>query len=177
VPVGAWLFKNRGWLPVPLLVAMLATRPTSWWGLAIMALGEGVRLWAVGHIGTPSRTRGDDVGVLVDTGPYARVRNPLYVGNLLLWAGLGVVTWPWALVAVPALLLHYTLIVRWEEANLAVRLGPPYAAYLARVPRWLPLGAPRRGRWDVRRAFRSERSTLLALAAVTAVLLARGAAG
>lgn len=175
---GAWCFRNRGWLPVPLLVGMLTAEPRHWGpGLALVALGEGIRLAAVGHIGPPSRTRGADVGALVDTGPYARLRNPLYLGNALLFAGLGVVLWPWALAAVPLLAVHYGLIVRWEEANLDARIGAPYRDYRARVPRWLPLGAPRPGRWDARRALRSERSTLIALVVVLAAVATRGALG
>ena len=46
------------------------------------------------------------------------------------------------------LALHYTLIVRWEESNLRVKLGGPYVDYLAQVPRWLPLGPGKAGgRW------------------------------
>lgn len=141
-----------------------------------MAVGEVVRLAAVGHIGLPSRTRGDTVAALVDTGPYARVRNPLYLGNLLLFAGLGVLLWPWALLLVPALAVEYHLIVRWEEANLRARLGEPYLAYLARVPRWAPLGPPRPGTWSAARALRSERSTLLAIAAVLGFVVLRASA-
>lgn len=174
VRVGAVLFAHRGWLPVPLLLAMLTARPRGWaGGLALVAAGEAIRLAAVGHIGPRSRTRGADVGALVDTGPYARLRNPLYVGNVLIFAGLGVVQWPWALVAAPALAVHYHFVVRWEEANLARQLGAPYRDYLARVPRWWPGGAPRPGTWDLRRALRSERSTLLALAVVLGALCAR----
>jgi protein-S-isoprenylcysteine O-methyltransferase Ste14 len=175
--VGAWLFRNRGWLPVPLLLAMLTGTPRFWGpGLMLIGVGEGVRLWAVGHIGLPSRTRGADVGDLVDTGPYARVRNPLYVGNVLLFAGLGVIVWPWALVATPLLLLHYHLIVRWEEGNLGRRLGGAYADYVRRVPRWLPLGPGRAGGWDPRRALRSERTTLLVVGGVLGILILRGPA-
>lgn len=177
--LGRWLFERRGWLPVPLLALLLAGEPHHWApGLVIVAVGEGIRLAAVGHIGLPSRTRGADVGALVDTGPYAWVRNPLYVGNLLLWAGLGVVAWPAALVVVPLLCAYYAVIVRWEEANLAARLGEPYLRYKARVPRWLPRppGEPSGGAWSVTKALRSERSTLLALAAVLALVGARGAA-
>jgi protein-S-isoprenylcysteine O-methyltransferase Ste14 len=171
--VGRWLFERRGWLPLPLVAWHLAVPASAWGpGLALVAVGEAVRLAAVGHIGAPSRTRGVDVGPLVTSGPYAWVRNPLYVGNLLIWAGLGVITWPVAIVSVPLLLAYYTLIVRWEEQNLADRIGDPYIAYRARVPRWLarPPRATTDGRWSARKALRSERTTLLVLAAVLAAL-------
>ncbi len=177
---GRWLFERRGWLPVPLVGLLLVLPPRHWGaGLAVAAVGEGIRLAAVGHIGTPSRTRGADVGPLVDSGPYAWVRNPLYVGNLLLWAGLGVVAWPAAVVIVPLLAVYYEAIVRWEEANLARQLGEPYRAYRARVPRWVPRppGGPREGRWSARKALRSERSTLLAIGVVLAAMGARATLG
>lgn len=176
---GQWLFERRGWLPVPLLAWMLVPPPRLWGGLVVLALGEAIRLAAVGHIGTPSRTRGADVGPLVTSGPYGWVRNPLYVGNLLLYAGLGIVTWPSAAVAVPLLAVYYALIVRWEEANLATRLGAPYRTYLTTVPRWLPRppAAAAEGSWSLARALRSERSTLVALAVVLGLLLVRSGLG
>lgn len=170
--VGAWMFRNRGWLPVPLLVAMVAsplTFPAA--GFAVVCAGEALRLWAVGHIGLPSRTRGDGAHRVVDSGPYALVRNPLYVGNILIFGGLGVMTWPWALVAAPLLALEYHFIVAWEESNLRAKLGQEYADYCARVRRWVPsVGADLRGAWDARQALRSERSTLLALAVIFGVM-------
>ncbi|HNC95489.1 MAG TPA: isoprenylcysteine carboxylmethyltransferase family protein [Myxococcota bacterium] len=142
-------------------------------GLALMAAGETLRLWAVGHIGRISRTRQDEVGGLVDVGPYARLRNPLYVGNMLLFAGIGVIQWPSALLCVPLLALYYQQIVRWEEENLQEKLGDPYRDYLRRVPRWLPLGSPKTGLWSLQTALRSERSTLIAIAVILGALLLR----
>jgi len=162
---------------VPLLLVALVYPPRFWAaGLVLMAGGEGIRLWAVGHIGLPSRTRGEDVGGLVDSGPYARVRNPLYLGNLLLFAGLGVLLWPAAGFLVPASALEYHFIVRWEEANLRRQLGAPYVDYLARVPRWIPTGTPRPGAWSGARALRSERSTLLAIVVVLVFVTLRSSA-
>jgi len=142
-------------------------------GLVLLVLGELVRLWAVGHIGRRSRTRGEGVGALVRTGPYARLRNPLYVGNLLLWAGFGVLAWPAALLVVPALMLHYALIVRWEERQLLAQIGREYALYLVEVPRWWPGGTPRPAAWDGAEALRSERGTFLVLAVLGGALAVR----
>lgn len=137
--------------------------------------GEAIRLWAVGHIGPRSRTRGDDTWGVIDTGPYARVRNPLYLGNGLMFIGVGLACGPvWAAAWVALLGVHYSLVVRWEEANLSRQLGEPYLDYLARVPRWLPVGPARPGgEWDARGALRSERWTLTAIVVVYALLAAR----
>lgn len=182
---GRWLFQNRGWLPAPLVAAMILSPDLSGWGpppwaiwpgAALIALGEGLRLWAVGHIGRRSRTRGGDVGGLVAAGPYARVRNPLYIGNVLIFAGVGAIRWPWALVVVPLLCLHYRWIVAWEEQNLSAQIGRPYLDYLARVPRWWPARsgiAPDPGAWSGREALRSERGTFAVLAVVLAALALR----
>ena len=107
----------------------------------------------------------------MDTGPYALLRNPLYVGNILIFVGLGVMTWPWALLAGPLLAVHYHFIVSWEESNLREKLGPSYREYTERVPRWLPRWGPGViAGWDGRQALRSERSTLFVLAVVLGVM-------
>ena len=173
--VGAWLFRNRGWLPAPFLIA-IAFSPVHYpgWGALVVALGESLRLWAVGFIGLPSRTRGDGAHRVVEAGPYAMVRNPLYLGNLLIFLGFGVAAWPWALVVMPLLLVHYGFIVSWEEANILTKMGSPYADYCSRVPRWVPKW--RRGdeaRWNGREALRSERTTLLVLVVVFSVMAMR----
>lgn len=172
--LGGWFFRNRGWLPVPLGLLLLVPEPAPRLaGFGLLLAGEGLRLWAVGHIGRRSRTRGEAVGELVREGPYARVRNPLYVGNLLIWAGFGVLAWPAALLIVPLLGAYYGVMVRWEEQRLLASIGAPYAEYLASVPRWVPLGAPRPGRWDGREALRSERGTFLVLTILGGALAAR----
>ena len=56
-------------------------------GLTLVAVGESIRLWAVRHIGVISRTRSDRLGPLVANGPFRYLRNPLYLGNILLWLG------------------------------------------------------------------------------------------
>jgi hypothetical protein len=87
-----------------------------------------------------SRTRSDRLGPLVASGPFAFVRNPLYIGNIALWTGFALAArLPWlAPLFVLILALEYHAIVRWEEQLLTERLGEPYRKYLARVPRWIP---------------------------------------
>ena len=76
---------------------------------------------------------------LVTDGVFALTRNPIYVGNTLLLAGLGVAL-PSAWMAAGALLaalLVDRLAIRREERHLSARFGPAYADYVARVPRWI----------------------------------------
>ena len=177
--LGGALFRLRGLVPVPLLLAaVLHARPALAWqlgGLGLIALGEGLRLWGVAWIGPRSRTRTAQVGALVEGGPFSRSRNPLYVGNLLMHAGIALMTgraW-WPPLAVGLLALHYSAVVRWEESRLEAALGEAYRDYRGRVPRWWvgPKGEGRGG--DLPQALRSERSTFLALGAVLLALSIR----
>jgi protein-S-isoprenylcysteine O-methyltransferase Ste14 len=76
---------------------------------------------------------------VVDSGPFARSRNPLYLGLLAGAAGVSLLGGSfWALVALP---LEWALL-RWgavvpEERYLAAKFGDAYAEYTSRVPRWL----------------------------------------
>ena len=183
VRTGGWLFRQRTWLPLPLVAALLVIPPPaedaahavqSLWitGALVVAAGEAIRLWAVLHIGAISRTRSDRLGPLVASGPFAHVRNPLYLGNILLWTGFAIaarLVWL-APIIIVLLALEYHAIVRWEEGLLAGRIGEPYRQYVARVPRWLPspgVAASPAGAvtFSWRQTFFSERGTLIAIGA------------
>ncbi len=180
VRTGGWLFRQRTWLPLPLVAALLVTPPAGdapvalLWiiGAAVVALGEGIRLWAVLHIGAISRTRSDRLGPLIASGPFGYVRNPLYLGNILLWTGFALsarLVWM-APIIIVLLALEYHAIVRWEEGLISQRIGAPYAEYVARVPRWLPsFGATASpagtATFSWRQTFFSERGTLIAIGA------------
>lgn len=178
---GGWLFQNRTSIPVPIVLALLLIPPPAssasvgwlpWGGGALIALGELIRLWGVHHIGAISRTRSDRLGPLVASGPFAHVRNPLYVGNILLWLGFSMAArllWL-APIVFSLLAIEYHAIVRWEEQLLATRMGEPYRAYLQRVPRWIPTFSPVPGdtsdaRFSWRETVYSERGTLIAIVA------------
>lgn len=170
--LGRALFRARGSYPLPLLLAQLVWAPGLVWpvaGVGLVLAGEALRVWAAGCIGLPSRTRGDAVGPLVRTGPYAAARNPLYLGNLSIWVGVGLSSGPlWAALWALWIGVQVSLVVRWEERQLSQQLGAPYADYRAQVPRWWPRRWPGWGAWSPGQALRSERSTLLALTAVCA---------
>jgi protein-S-isoprenylcysteine O-methyltransferase Ste14 len=81
---------------------------------------------------------------LVADGPYRRVRNPLYLGTLLLGAGMGLMAsrLGWFVLVILLYLFHLRLIGR-EEAGLRKTQGESYAAYCATVPRLCPALRPR----------------------------------
>lgn len=186
--LGAWVFRQRSWTPVPLAVILLAVswhRVHALWlfavGVLVVLAGLGVRYWGVSHIGTISRTRAGRLGPLMTDGPYALVRNPLYVGNFLIWTGFVLASGLlWMLpVAWLVFALQYSAIARFEEAALIRHFAQAYHLYARDVPRWMPnlarLAAARRARgthgW--REVCFSERGTLIAAAAMTVLLLAR----
>jgi protein-S-isoprenylcysteine O-methyltransferase Ste14 len=179
--LGGWLFRHRTIIPVPLALAILLLRvgekpPDPWLiggGVVLTLIGEGVRLWAVCHIGAISRTRSERLGPLIAAGPFAIVRNPLYLGNIALWAGFAIAArMPWLAAVIVVLLgFEYHAIVRWEEQLLEARYGDEYRVYAERVPRWMPGGhrgdrGLRRGQvtFTWRETLFSERGTLIAMA-------------
>jgi protein-S-isoprenylcysteine O-methyltransferase Ste14 len=186
VRLGGWLFRQRTWLPLPIAAALIfipapaAHASAPFWivGLAIIAAGESLRLWSVHHIGAISRTRSGRLGPLIASGPFAIVRNPLYIGNIALWAGFSVTAGLLWLAPVIVLLLacEYHAIVLWEETLLETRLGDSYRQYASKVYRWLPswtgaTGTGSEATFSWRQTLFSERGTLIAIAAGIVVLL------
>ena len=186
--LGAWAFSQRSWTPVPLALILILVRwnwiRESWilgLGLAVVTAGLAIRYWAVSYIGTISRTRAARFGPLMSAGPFALVRNPLYVGNFLIWIGFAIASgllWmvpvAWALFA-----LQYSAIVRFEEAALVQHFGGSYETYLREVPRWtldfgrFGVALSTRGPHGWREVCFSERGTLIAAGVMTALLVAK----
>lgn len=175
--IGAVLFRYRGFLPVPfLLVPLFApgsqTRPG--WIIAglVIVIGELLRIAGVSAAGTVTRRRSRDVQRLVTYGIFSWMRNPLYVGNLLIWIGfmIGSGVWWFLPVAIVLFAIEYTLIVRYEEGVLESIFGAEYLAYKGSTPRWIPRKptTPSTGEHDLGEALRSEISTFLQYAALGA---------
>ena len=180
--VGAVLFKHRGWLPVPfLLVPLLAhgvMEPMNWVaGFVLIVLGEAIRLSGVAAAGTVTRRRSRTVQRLVTYGIFAWMRNPLYVGNFLIWMGFTVISGVlWFLpVAVLLFAVEYTLIVRYEEGVLESIFGAEYLAYKHRTSRWIPRppGSDEEGEHHWGEAWRSEISTFLQYIVIAGLFIAK----
>lgn len=169
------LFRNRSWLPVPFLAVPLIVSGNQtlrgWLVAAAMILaGELIRMAGVAAAGSVTRRRSRDVQRLVTYGIFSWLRNPLYVGNLLIWLGFVIgsgVLW-FLPVAMLLFAVEYTLIVQYEEGVLESTFGAEYVAYKQRTPRWLPRppGAVDSGDHDWSEALRSELSTFAQYAAL-----------
>ena len=89
-----------------------------------------------------------DAAALVTTGIFKRTRNPIYLGDLLILAGMTLFwsAWP-ALVLLPLFVWLFTdRFILDEERRLAARFGRTFETYMERSPRWLSLGALARRR-------------------------------
>jgi len=180
--IGAALFRNRSWLPVlfialPLLVP--ARMSLAGWvaGAVAIIAGEWVRLAGVAAAGTVTRRRSRDVQRLVTYGIFAWARNPLYVGNFLIWMGFTVISGVYWFLPIAIMLfgVEYSLIVRYEEGVLESIFGAEYLAYKRQTPRWIPRPAtrPAPGQHDWGEAWRSEISTFLQYAALTVLFVVK----
>ena len=120
--------------PDPLLAAAI--------GAAIAFAGQIVRALTIGleYIVRGGRQGKVYADGLVIAGIYHHSRNPMYVGNVLIAAGLAVASNSWISIAVtiPLVVLTYSAIVAAEEKYLSEKFGDAYAEYRRDVPRWLP---------------------------------------
>ena len=139
-----FFYLHRGLLASPpLLLALFLTYGESengWlvWiaGLFIFLLGLLGRIWAQQHL----HYRLKMPMSLTRTGPYALLRNPIYVSNILMSVGLIIVSRVLWMVPITILwcALVFSMVVREEEERIVKVFGPPYSDYLAEVPRWIP---------------------------------------
>ncbi len=124
VPIGLVVAVSFGWFAHPSKLSLLA-------GLPLAVAGLALRAWAAGHLKKNQK--------LTTSGPYAWMRNPLYVGTLACVGGcLIAAAQPFlAWVSLVAFVLIYTPVVEQEEQHLR-KLFPEYASYARRVPQFFP---------------------------------------
>lgn len=186
-----WLNRVRIWLPPVFVVVAIALRKPAWnlWGIPLVVLGEALRTWAAGHL---VKDESLTVG-----GPYAHVRNPLYLGSLLNTLGFLVILGDLLLAAIflALAIAIYLPTVKQEEDYLCRMHGEAFEAYRRAVPGLVPrltparlpvgqeLACPERsrrascpGRFSWRSVFANgEHKTWVALAGLLGLLWARGA--
>jgi protein-S-isoprenylcysteine O-methyltransferase Ste14 len=120
-PSGFLLVAAFAWRSSPSVGSML-------WGVPVAVAGLLLRGWAAGHLAKNER--------LATGGPYAFTRNPLYIGTLLVAAGLAIASRQPALGALfaAAFALIYLPAIELEEQHL-LSLFSEYEDYARRVPR------------------------------------------
>ncbi len=114
-------------------------------GVAVMILGGALGLACVGSFvvrggGTPAPF--DPPRKFVAVGPYRYARNPMYIGGVLLLAGLGLYELSPSILMLSAvfLLAAHVFVVRVEEPGLRRKFGEAYEEYCRTVSRWAPWG-------------------------------------
>jgi protein-S-isoprenylcysteine O-methyltransferase Ste14 len=138
---GGWVALQFALLATILVVGLVAPGwpdAARWWlkgaGVLLVFAGAFVIVQAARALGsglTPFPKPAEE-GQLVDDGPYAVVRHPVYTGGILFAAGISLALSPWALVPAAVLAVVWALKARVEERFLAERY-PGYAEYCART--------------------------------------------
>ncbi len=180
------VFKRRGTLlalPAVSLAAFGRPSPGSIaLGVPIALAGEALRCWAVGYSGVTTRSDRVVAPQLTTAGPYAYVRNPLYVGNFITALGFAVAftgDMPardralLVALGLGSMLAVYAAIVPLEEAYLLQTFGAEFEAYLGRVPRVIPRttpSEPQTGIYDPSVIAKAETRTFLTFGAMLGAL-------
>ena len=90
-----FFFKNRSFTPIPIAVSIIYfAQPNNQnilLGFAVLLAGELIRMWSVSYAGGETRTTSVGAPSLCTAGPYGFVRNPIYVGNMLMYLGIVIV--------------------------------------------------------------------------------------
>jgi protein-S-isoprenylcysteine O-methyltransferase Ste14 len=111
-------------------------------GFSVAAIGQICRVATIGlkYIIRGGKNRRVYAEDLVTTGIFAHSRNPLYVGNVLILIGLGIMsnTLLFNLVLSPLFIFFYQCIIRAEENFLRNKFGEAFNQYCADVNRWIP---------------------------------------
>lgn len=121
--------NNPGWLENSLRAA----------GLAAIFLGQLIRVSARGYKAEHSRNS----QALIEGGPYQIVRNPMYLGILLIGSGVVLMLFNWWVLFIFLLIFasRYFPLILSEEKKLQGMFPGAYPAYCRRVPRIMPCPA------------------------------------
>lgn len=111
-------------------------------GLFVTVLGQAIRGATIGlaYIVRGGKDKKVYAEHLVSTGIFSHCRNPLYVGNILMLLGVGILANSLIYVAIimPLFLFIYQAIVLAEENFLRGKFGADFDAYCTKVNRWIP---------------------------------------
>lgn len=142
--ISHFFYRMRGPLMVPPYLFLLGA--TFWeyehpivsipLGGLLFGVGLIIRIWAQIHLHYRLKIHKE----LTTTGPYAYVRNPIYIANILFLCGLTVLSklmWFLPIMFVWCVIV-YNLVIRYEESHLTAKYGESYREYLRKSSRWIP---------------------------------------
>ena len=185
--IASKFFQYRSYTPIPFLAVMILFNNPNIWSLIVGFLialsGELIRLWGVSWAGSETRTTGGVGGTfLIVSGPFGHVRNPLYVGNILLYLGIGVMSFAiFPYLQIAALIffyVQYNFIVNEEEEYLKKAFSSEYFEYLKHVPRFIPrltkykqANKIQQPPFNFKAGLKSERRSLQAFSIITVIII------
>ena len=184
--LGNILFKYRSYTPLPFVFLMILfmnpTLLTIIAGFLILLIGESIRIWSVSYAGSETRTTSGVGGSnLVTQGPYAIIRNPLYWGNIMMYAGIGIMSnalFPILLiVAVVYFTFQYYLIIFNEEGYLRITYKENFETYCSHVhrffpfPKSLPVEIKSNLIFDLKEGLKSEKRSIQAAIIISIIIL------
>ena len=187
--IRSFLFSNRSYTPVPIaFVIIYLSNPSilfSIYGIPLILIGELIRINAVSYAGGITRTMNVGAPSLCTSGPYSRTRNPLYLGNMIIYLGIVLVAggkYVFILGAVVFLYFtfQYMMIISLEEETLKKLFGDEYIFYMENVPRLFPKVTPWAGGLNVHKpsdlykTIKTEKRTLQNIILILSILVIKG---
>ena len=171
------------------LIGGLLVRPGHFYGrfdlvvrsfsIVLVFVGLAIRAWGAASAGGHTRTDSIEAPELATGGAYGYVRNPIYLGSMVLGLGfVGFLGDPWMLLLYGlTFAVLYVAIIPAEEAFLREKFPEQYLRYSAAVPRLVPRLRPWSGAYQRELDWRSATGELhvLLLLVITSVLLWAGA--
>ena len=182
-----FFFRNRGYIPIPLAIIILTFASIKIEllpiGVILVVTGELLRLNGVRYAGGETRTLKVGASALCSSGPFAYLRNPLYLGNVIIYAGMvliagGEFVWILLPVTLTFFFLEYGLIISLEEETLRKKFNEEYGEYLSMVPRLIPRVTPWKGGSEtvpmtIEKTLRTEKRTLQIIGGFILLLILR----
>lgn len=136
----------------------------------LVIIGLALRTWAGGCAGKHTRKATIEAPRLATGGPYAFVRNPIYLASIILGLGMvGLLGDPWMLTLyIGVFVFLYAAIVPAEEKYLRATFGEAYEQYTTHVPRMFPRLTP----WPGASPVEFDQSAILGEARLALILVA-----
>ena len=181
-----FFFSNRSFTPIPIALSIIYLSNPSVlyfvYGVILVLIGESIRINAVSHAGGITRTMNVGAPSLCTSGLYSRTRNPLYLGNMIIYLGIVLVAGGKHVFIMGGIVFlyftfQYMMIISLEEETLKKLFGNEYISYMQNVPRLFPKFTPWTGGLNVHRpsslykTLKTEKRTLQNIILIVGVLV------